>query len=147
MKKLILTLSLLIFSFGALLANEPINLEDQKINQEFSQLSKIETFVQNNEGTTLQDLKAENSALLENANLSESSSASLIAGDLPGNIPAFWWGCVLSWVGLLVVYLVTDKDQAQTKKALIGCLVGGVAYLLIYLIAFGSIFAAASRGI
>jgi len=46
-------------------------------------------------------------------------------------IPGFLWGCVFSWVGILVVYLVAH-DPAETKSAIIGCVVGAVAYGLFY---------------
>jgi riboflavin transporter FmnP len=48
-------------------------------------------------------------------------------------IPSFLWGCVFSWVGVLVVYLV-GQDKAETKSAIIGCVVGAVAYTAFYAI-------------
>jgi hypothetical protein len=62
--------------------------------------------------------------------------------ELPANIPAFCWGACLSWIGILLVYYITDKDQAQTKKALYGCITAygiiGVAYIIIVAVAISA---------
>jgi hypothetical protein len=40
-------------------------------------------------------------------------------------IPSFLWGCV-GWIpGVAVVYLVS-QDKAETKSAIIGCVVGSL---------------------
>jgi hypothetical protein len=145
MKKIFSLISALFLFVGFSFANEPFEIDQNQINTEFKSLNKIENFVNKNEGTTLEDLKLQNSELIEGANLAQSSTVSALGGgDLPGNIPPFVWGCVLSWVGLILVYVLTDKDSAMTKKALIGCLVGGVVYVVIYLAAFGTLFRAAT---
>ena len=53
-------------------------------------------------------------------------------------IASFLWGCAFGWVGLLIVYLVTDNDKEQTKKALWGCLANGVAIVVYATIIFNS---------
>lgn len=137
MKKILSIFSILTLCYSLSFAAEPLNYEPQKINSEFEQLNKIEQYVQNNEGTTLESLK--NNPLLENIKITDNASSSIVSGDLPGGIPAFWWGCVLSWVGLILVYVITDKDKAQTKKALMGCLVSGGIYILwwVFVVAIG----------
>ncbi len=40
-------------------------------------------------------------------------------------IPSFCWGLFLGWVGILIVYLVSE-DKDETRKALYGCIVGSV---------------------
>ncbi len=137
MKKILSIFSILTLCYSLSFAAEPLNYEPQKINSEFEQLNKIEQYVQNNEGTTLESLK--NNPLLENIKIADNASNSIVSGELPGGIPAFWWGCVLSWVGLILVYVITDKDNAQTKKALLGCLVSGGLYILwwVFVVAIG----------
>ena len=102
--------------------------------QSFEQLNKIEKFVQNNEGTTLDNLKSQNSELLSNINLEADTASVVAASDLPAGIPAFWWGCVLTILGVVLVYVLTDKDNAQTKKALLGCLVSGGLYIIWWIV-------------
>ena len=121
-------------------ANEPeqlFTMEDENLSQEFDQLNKIEAYVNANEGVTLEKLQEENSGLLDGISLNADASAGLAMDDLPGNIPAFWWGCVLSWIGLLLVYILSDQDKEHTKKALMGCLVGAGAWILFYVVLWG----------
>jgi len=57
-----------------------------------------------------------------------------INAEPPLGIPSFIWGCAFGWVGLLVVYLATDKDKEQTHKALIGCAIGTGIEVVVYVI-------------
>ena len=59
----------------------------------------------------------------ENINLFNAGPDSLFG------IPPFWWGFVLSWVGILVVYFLTDKSNEYTKEALIGCVVSALLWV------------------
>ncbi len=52
-------------------------------------------------------------------------------------IPPFWWGFVLSWVGILVVYFLTDKNKEYTKEALIGCVVNALIWGGLYFVGGG----------
>lgn len=117
--------------------NEALKLDEQKVNAEFNQLNKLEQYVNTHEGVTIE--QAQNAGLTEGLTIDTNVSSSAVAGELPLNIPAFWWGCVLTWVGVLIVYLVTDKDKDQTKKALYGCLVSAGVYILwwVFVVAIG----------
>lgn len=130
MKKILSLFSILALSFSMAVAAEPINYDAQNIESEFDKLNKIENFVQNNEGTTLENLKLQNSELLANINIEADTASVVASSDLPAGIPAFWWGCVLTILGVVLVYVLTDKDNAQTKKALLGCLVSGGIYII-----------------
>jgi hypothetical protein len=134
MKKILSLISILALSFTVATAAEPINFDAQNIDSEFEQLNKIEKFVINNEGTTLDNLKSQNSELLSDINIEADAASVVASSDLPAGIPAFWWGCVLSWVGLILVYVLTDKDSAQTKKALMGCLLGAGIWVIYYVL-------------
>jgi len=122
----------------AVTESQVMTFNEQAVNAEFEKLNKLEEFVAANEGVTIEDVQ--NTELTKDLNLNTNVTNAVAAGDLPLNIPAFWWGCVLSWVGVLVVYLVTDKDKEQTKKALIGCLVGAAIYLVFWLVVGGLSF-------
>ncbi|WP_435357613.1 lipoprotein [Emticicia sp. SJ17W-69] len=113
-------------------------MNEQSINAEFEKLNKLEQYVTSHEGTTLEDVK--DTELTKDLKLDTNVTNTVAAGDLPANIPAFWWGCVLSWVGVLIVYLVTDKDKDQTKKALMGCLIGAAIYIVFWLVVGGISF-------
>ena len=112
-------------------------MNEQNINAEFEKLNKLEQYVTSHEGTTLEDVK--DTELTKDLNLDTNVTNSVAAGELPLNIPAFWWGCVLGLVGVLIVYLVTDKDKAQTKKAFFGCLVFAAVAVIYYVVILGLI--------
>ncbi len=76
------------------------------------------------------------------ANFKAESSSMMMQEDVLG-IPAFWWGCVLGWVGILIVYLVTE-DKEAAKKALWGCLVGSAVGIIFYFVLWGALFASAA---
>jgi hypothetical protein len=136
MKKIALLVTTFCLSTVLAFANDTeLNYDEKKINAEFEQLNKIEAYVQKNEGTTLEALKTENPNLVDGISLKEESAVTIKdASDLFG-IPAFLWGCVLGVVGLLLVYIFTDNDKAQVKKAVMGCLVGSVVGVVIYIVA------------
>ncbi|MCP9769709.1 hypothetical protein EGI22_17535 [Lacihabitans sp. LS3-19] len=102
-------------------------------DQEFHQLNKIEAFVNANEGKTLANIKTENPELVANLNISDNVSASILEGELPGNIPAFWWGFCLGILGILLLYLLTDGDKDAVNKAVKGCAISMGTIAVVYL--------------
>jgi hypothetical protein len=127
MKKIVSLLSVLSLTLLFAFANDP------QIDAEFDQLNKIEKYVENND-VTLEELQANNSDLVAGIDLNTDAAASIASADLPAGIPAFWWGCVLGILGVILVYVLTDKNQEQSKKALIGCLAWGVVAGLFWII-------------
>lgn len=93
------------------------------LDQNFTKLNQLESYVNNHPGATIETLKSENNELIQNLALEESSiSAANVAGDMP-IVGGFWWGCCLGVIGLLLVYFITDNDKDQVKSALWGCLI------------------------
>ncbi len=98
--------------------------DQNQVTQELSQLQALENYVSANPDISLASLQADNNSLIANLNLAMNEMGGFaLSGEPPLGIPSFVWGCVLSWVGILVVYFMTDEDKAETKKALYGCLV------------------------
>jgi len=137
MKKLLLFASIMlaVFSTRAIAGDAQLfDLNEDKINAEFTELNELEKFVTEHDGITLSQLRESNNALVLNLNLSNNGIAGLMMFEEPPlGIPSFIWGFCLGWVGLLVTYLVAD-DKEETKKALIGCLVGTATWVIVYLI-------------
>lgn len=121
----------------AVAESQAMTFNEQAVNAEFEKLNKLEEFIAANEGVTIEDVK--NTEFTQDLNLDTNVTNAVAAGELPLNIPAFWWGCVLGLLGVLAVYLITDKDKEQTKKALYGCLAWTVLWV-VYVVAVGSIF-------
>ena len=137
MKKTLLTLfaGLFISTFAFANNADIFSYNADQLDQEMSELQALEDFVSVNPGVTLTNLQAENNALVNDLNLAagEFGGIGSMSGEPALGIPSFLWGCVLSWVGILVVYLVTE-DSEETKKAFIGCIVGGLTYTVFYIV-------------
>ena len=149
MKKLIilpLLLVLFIVNGKATSYSDLIEVDENYINNVFADLNELEAYVVQNEGVTLNELKAIGSSLVSNvevAGLGSLSGLAMLNGEPPLGIPSFIWGFCLGWVGILIVYLVSE-DKEETKKSLIGCVVGGVTWVLVYFVFWGLIFAGAA---
>ena len=136
MKKLLILASMLILiGVGNTMANQAdlFSYDAVTVGNQMAQLDQLEGYVLDNPGITLGDMTSNGNAL-----------ASLVSGpngiggfnginEKVFGVPSFLWGCVFSWVGVLVVYLV-GQDKAETKSAIIGCVVGAVAYSAFYAI-------------
>jgi len=109
-------------------------LDETALDAAMQELNELENFLVLNEGTSYNDLLIAGSDLIANVSDTSSPMGAMQEGEAPLGIPAFLWGCVLGWVGLLVVYIVTDNDKAQVKKALMGCLVSTVVTTVIYVV-------------
>lgn len=141
MKKLLSIALVLVFTLtGRVMASDAdlFKVDDQKINSEFADLNKLENFVNANEGVTLEEVQANHvnvmDGLTENPESFQGMGSTLRGGgESPLGIPPFVWGCVLGWVGILIVYFVAE-DREMTKKAFYGCLVGGLVGGVIYLL-------------
>ncbi len=136
MNKILSLFSVFCLTLSFAFATEPsekFSLEEDQISAEFDQLNKIEKYVQES-NVTLEELQAQSPDLVAGIDLSTNSADSLASADLPGGIPAFWWGCVLAVLGVILVYVLTDQDKEQTKKALIGCLVFAGAWVIYYVV-------------
>lgn len=112
--------------------SQVMTLNEQAVNAEFEKLNKLEEFVAANEGVTIEDVQ--NTELTQDLKLDTNVANTVAVDELPLGIPAFWWGCVLGPLGVLAVYLITDKDKDQTKKAIYGCLVTAAVYVIYYIV-------------
>ncbi len=129
-KSLILAGTFAVAGFAANAGNASLFSYDKgAVNNKMNSVVAVENFVNQNDGVTISTMNAEGQKLAATANLSEETSISSSLLDGPAGIPSFLWGCVLSALGVLVVYLVT-QDGDETKKALYGCLVGAAVYVL-----------------
>lgn len=136
MKKILLTTaSAIVFSVSTLFAGgaDMFQLNESKLDADFQKLDKVEAYVKGNDVSKVEDIDA---SLLENMELSSDASSILSSENEPAlGIPSFVWGFCLGWVGILVTYLITE-DKEETKKALIGCVVGALAGVVIWLVFF-----------
>jgi len=136
MKKITLTLSLILLGISASFAinTDDFNIDVTEYNQRIEHLDELESIAYEKD-LTLTQINADASLLNPEINLDRNYSGLNMAeaGEKALGIPSFVWGLCVGVVGIAVVYFVTE-DNEETKKALWGCLVGGVVYGLFYII-------------
>ncbi|MDA3930868.1 MAG: hypothetical protein PF541_18110 [Prolixibacteraceae bacterium] len=108
-----------------------VDFDEAEIYSSFNEINDLVAFVNENENVTYDDLKVENNSLIENLNSSAALAMNAQEGDEPPVLSPFLWGCLFSWVGLIVVYLTTDSNKAFTGPAWKGCLLNGGCIALI----------------
>lgn len=110
------------------------------VDNSLEKLNLLEDMHKSNPSESFESLTSNEA--FEGLTISKGSISNFANADGMPILPAFWWGCILSWVGILVVYLIT-QDSDQTKSALWGCLIGAGAWLIVSLVvglAGGSFF-------
>lgn len=124
--------------------SEFADFNEDAFYEEFSELSSLEEFLVTNE-TSYSELEAVESSLIASVAPEPMLPFSDdVDSDGPAlGIPSFLWGCVLGWVGLLIVYLITENTD-ETKKALWGCIASSVVGIVIYVVILAGAGAAAS---
>lgn len=150
MKKL-LTLAFCALLGGVMWAassnNTPANpFQDDlsRLENEFAGMSQLEQLVEER-NATYSELAAENNALLQNVNSDTDIASSLMGSVAPDGerllgIPGFWWGFCLGVLGIILVYVAVEGDakKREGKKAIIGCAIWTVVWLVLYLGFFAS---------
>lgn len=146
MKKLFL-LCLMIAGFSQIKANDAalFSYDRNAMETAISSITAIENFVAQNPEISINDLTKTGNMLVNGIEISTNPFG--LNGETPLGIPPFLWGCVFTWVGLLVVYIASDNDKELTKKALFGCVTGTVAYVVFYFVLWGAIFTSAASTI
>jgi hypothetical protein len=110
------------------------SLDENQLNSVMQDLTNLENYVVQNNGVTYDLLASTSNDLIKNVDNSSTPMGMANDSGSPLGISAFLWGCVLGWVGLLLVYIITNNDKPQVKKALTGCLVGTGIYIVFYVI-------------
>jgi hypothetical protein len=150
MKKLFLTLFLGTLVVGSTFASasaDIFTIDEARIEADFAELNTLDAYLDEHEGLSLEDLQ--NSGAAMSLNLSPETMNGLAAmSEAPLGIPSFLWGCVLGWVGILIVYLVSE-DKDETKKALYGCLAWtavGILWYVLWITVFVTAASSAAAG-
>jgi hypothetical protein len=134
MKKFPLLFICLLFIYFPSFSNDPFQSIDYP--SEFKKLEKIEKFIENNPNYTLSELAEKQPDLIAEIRFSDQTSTSFLESDDPGGFPPFWWGFCLGVWGILLVFLLTDKDKAAVNLAVKGCMTSTLVGLGVYLIFF-----------
>ena len=118
--------------------NDIVSFDENEIYAAFGEIENLTQFVSENEGVTYSELESENSDLISKVSASTSLAMQQDSDELALGIPSFLWGCVFGIVGVVVVYIMTDENKEQTKKAVWGCVASTAVSVVIYLVAFSA---------
>jgi len=113
--------------------------DEDALLTELNDLNDLDAYLETNEGTTFAELSEEGSPLI--ADIESTASPMGMGGQDDGpplGIPSFLWGCVFGIIGLVVVYIMTDENKDETKKALWGCVASTLVSGVIYMVAWGA---------
>jgi len=129
--KLLTLLTLFMTSTILMASSSEYSYDAAHVNNSLEKLNLLEDMHKANPDKSFESLTSNEA--FEGLTISKGTISNFAnASDMP-ILPAFWWGCILSWVGILVVYLVT-QDSSQTRSALWGCLIGAGAWIIVSLI-------------
>lgn len=122
-------------------SSDPFVLDEAQVYQATERLTTLEQHILQNPGTTLSDLQAAESELIQDLNLDSSGNLDALSAMNAGplGIPSFLWGFCLGVIGLLIVYLVTE-DKEELKKALWGFLAAIAVWTLVYILLYSATF-------
>ncbi|MDD4644524.1 MAG: hypothetical protein PHY99_00885 [Bacteroidales bacterium] len=128
-KLLVLANLLLLLSVGKSIAGQAdlFTYDAVAIENQMAQLDRLEGFVLANPGVTLGQITSDGSSLISLASDPNGINGINLTNEQVFGIPGFFWGCLLSVPGVLIVYLI-GQDQHETKMAIIGCLIEGVIW-------------------
>lgn len=144
MRKIILVVCCLILivpikSFAG--KSELFNYNRAEVETIFTDLDELESYINLNEDVTLSSLYSANSDL---AYTGPGMYVPPFMIEPPLGIPSIIWGVVFGPVGVVLVYYLTDEDKEEAKKALYGCIAGGVLWGAVAIIP--SVIGAGSSG-
>ena len=117
-------------------AQELISFDEDAVYSEFDEIAELSQVLSS------EDLSVDEISSSLTENIAMEAALPLTADEdgasgAPLGIPSFLWGCLLSWVGIILVYFLTEENKDETKKAVWGCVAGSVAYIAFYVLAFG----------
>lgn len=131
--------------------SNPFQDDLSRLDNEFAGMTELEQLVEENNATYSQ-LASENNTLLNNVTSDNNIASSLLGsvapdGDRLLGIPGFWWGFCLGILGIILVYVAVEGDakKSEGKKAIIGCAIWSVLWLVLWfgLLASGAWWASA----
>ena len=129
-----------VFSFwytGNLTAStsDLFTIDEEEFYNELSGLTALDEYIESNEGITLSSIDV--SSFVGETGMVNTLSDVMNFWKLnepPLGIPSFLWGCGLGWVGIVLVYFISEKDNEETKKAAYGCITQMVLVSVLYLV-------------
>ena len=146
MKKVLVSVFLVFFAGFTIFANDAdlFKLDYKAVQAEFSELNQLANMVTANTALTYSELLLTNGNLVAALRLVPESALPDGSNNPVLGIPSFLWGCGLGVVGMLVVYIVSEKDMVETKKAMWGCITWTAVVVIVDVIWWSAIWGTSS---
>jgi hypothetical protein len=109
-------------------ANTDLDFQPNEVKDEFGKVNKLEKYLAEHPGVTLEELKQTKPELLEGFDLVANTDTNFAPTKNMPLVGGFWWGCCLGVVGLALVYFITDHDRDQVRKAFWGCVIATILW-------------------
>lgn len=122
------------------------DFEIDEVNTELAQVEELDQFLDQNENVTFADLEEVNSPLISNLSDQAVMSPAMAKRHRVLGIPSWIWGCVFGFVGIGIVYFVSENKD-ETKEALWGCVGGTLVGVLLYFLLIASVVGGAASTI
>lgn len=103
-----------------------VNFDESEIYNSFSEINDLTVLLSENENISYSDLENENKSLIENVSQDAALALNSQEESSPLIVGAFWYGCMFSAIGILLVAFVTDNNPEQIKSAVWGCIVSTI---------------------
>lgn len=114
------------------------SFDEEMLFAELEELNELDAYVETKENVTFSDLEKEGSLLIANMDNAAAPMGTADGEEPPLGIPSFLWGCVFGVLGLLIVYIMTDSDMDETKKAMWGCIASTAVGVILYMVLWGA---------
>ena len=125
-------------TFIASIDESVLVLDETALDEAMQELNELDEFLSENAGVTFTDLESSESELIVGVENSTAPLGMATDSEPPLGIPSFLWGCILGIVGILLVYILTDGDKNETRKALWGMLVWVGVWIILYVGVFSA---------
>jgi len=137
---------MILFSCKVLRANQAddFKFDEQQIRDEFMELNRLEQTVIDKSFMTFDEMLSQNLIPAQFSNLNVTHSMMM---DPALGIPGFWWGCIFGPIGIIAVYIISEKDEVETKQALTGCIVSGGVEIILMVAYYVWVFSYLESGI
>lgn len=133
--KQLLALGLFVFAFALTSAGSSADLfklDEAQVKTEMQEIDELEAFFYTNGEVTLSEINTTPSLQVSLSQETLNLVGRMSSYEPPLGVPSFCWGGCLGFFGILMVYILSDQDNGESKKALYGCLTQGVCVLFFY---------------
>lgn len=134
MKKLLFSIAVALATLQIHAAADLFEIDYQEISEQFAEIQELENFLEENQGTTLMQLKESNHAMANRVQDFDRDPVNRGGRQNTMGIPPFiigcgcgvLAGCIGGLIGVLIVSMATGGDREQVRQATLGCVVGSL---------------------